>query len=251
MRTAAVPVNVHSRISAEQGKFWRDQWAAIPDAAKRKLQTPGTPGLPICTIGNVIAATASADRATLLAKMEAMIQAQEKYFSPFWLGKSATVADLNKLAAKLGLNLPNAKIADVVQKITSKSAIETFKDLYQTRMTSIWGIVKGAGGAVKKLADTAKVAGKLGMYAMIINIVVSDLTLAGDPNAPQWVAAHNAFEKAIKTQERRGYPDANEVDQAKQALLDALNGFQSGGDTTAMLRYMLSIKFGLEINELQ
>ena len=249
-RTVAVPGNVHSRITAEQSKFWADQWNAIPEASKRKaLNLRPDQTIPRGTIANIIAATA--DREALLAKMEDMIKAQEKYFSPFWLGKGATVADLNKLAAKLGINVGNAKLADVVAKITSKSAVEKFREIYQPRMNQIWEAIKGNPGVINKLKDNANFAGKMAMFAMFTNMVVTDLTLAGDPNAPLWQQAYQDFQIAVDNHESRGWSKPNELENAKASLMAALNGFRSGGDVLGIMRYILEVELENEIQNLR
>ena len=247
---AAVPTNVHKRISAEQTKFWRDQWNAIPEAQKRAgLGLNAGQRIPPWSIGNTIAATA--DREALLAKMEDMIKAQDKYFSPFWLSKGATAADVTRLARELGINLPNAKVAQVMEKITSKSMIEKFRDLYQPRMNQIWEAIKGGGGVIQKLKDSAKFAAKMVMWAMIIDMIGSDLALAGDPNAQLWQEAHQNFQNAVNNQERLGYPVVTDVEKAKESLMAALNGFKSGGDAAAILRYILEVELELEISKLR
>ena len=158
--------------------------------------------------------------------------------------------NLLTLASKLGINLPGAKLSEVLAKITSKDTIAKFRELYQSRLTAIWGNLKN-GGVLKKLADDAKVAGKLGLFVMFISMVESDLTLAGDPSAPQWQRAYQNFEIAIKQNQDLGYPKGNEVDKAKASLLEALRAFQSGGDTTVMLEYILALRFALDISDLE
>lgn len=250
--TVAIPANVHSRITAEQGKFWRDQWDAIPDARKRKLLPIGPDGnIPGCSIGNVIAATQLKDRAALLAKMEAMIQGQKEYFSPYWLNKGSTAADLNKLAGKLGIGTANGKLPGIIEKVTSESAIEKFREIYQPRGNTIWETLKGKGGVAEKLKTTAKVATRLGMIMMAIAVIENDLAMAGDSNAPLWKRAYQDFEMAAKSQEERGYPKPKYVEDAAASLKAALNGFQSGGDAAGILKYLLDVKLELEISEMR
>lgn len=98
----------------------------------------------------------------------------------------------------------NATLADVVAKITSKSAVEKFREIYQPRMNQIWKAIKGNRGVINKLKDNANFAGKMAMFAMFTNMVVTDLTLAGDPSAPLWQQAYQDFQIAVDNHESRG-----------------------------------------------
>lgn len=89
------------------------------------------------------------------------------------------------------------------------------------------------------------------MYLMVIEMVRTDLALAGDPNSQLWQQAYRDFEIAVNTQEARGYPDVREVENAKESLKAALNGFQSGGDAAAILKYMLEVELELLISTLR
>lgn len=155
------------------------------------------------------------------------------------------------LAAKLGINVGNAKLADVVAKITSKSAVEKFREIYQPRMNQIWEAIKGNRGVINELKDNANFAGKMAMFAMLTNMVVTDLTLAGDPNAPLWQQAYQDFQIAVDNHESRGWSKPNELENAKASLMAALNGFRSGGDVLGIMRYILEVELENEIQNLR